>query len=82
MRVFPLIFLLMACAASIPEDDACGASGFEALVGQSQDVFAAMTFPETTRFIYPDTLVTMDFNAERLNFNIDENGIITGVRCG
>jgi hypothetical protein len=34
------------------------------------------------RVIYPDTAVTMDYNADRLNFEVDRTGRITRVNCG
>lgn len=43
---------------------------------------AAMTFPDTTRFIAPDTAITMDYRAERLNFDLDAAGVITRIWCG
>jgi Peptidase inhibitor I78 family len=76
--------ILSACVpVTEPEDtDACRASGSQNLVGQSGDILAAMTFPIGTRVIYPDTAVTMDFNAERLNIIVGRNGRIEAVNCG
>lgn len=34
------------------------------------------------RLIRPNTAVTMDYNAERINFVIDANETITSIRCG
>jgi hypothetical protein len=34
------------------------------------------------RVIYPDTAVTMDYSADRLNFEVDRTGRITRVNCG
>ena len=34
------------------------------------------------RHIRPDTQVTMDYRAARLNIDIDAAGVVTGVRCG
>ena len=44
---------------------------------------AAITIPAglNHRIIAPDTPVTMDFNAERINFLTDANGVITSVEC-
>ena len=30
----------------------------------------------------PDQAVTMEYRAGRLNIDVDENGVITGFRCG
>lgn len=34
------------------------------------------------RIIEPDDKVTMDFDEERLNIDVDAAGIVTGMRCG
>ena len=52
------------------------------LVGYDVYVLAAITFPDTTRFISPGDAVTMDYSPERLNFDLDETGTITRVWCG
>lgn len=77
--------ILSACAAETTDPvtkDTCGAAGLEHLVGQDMSALAAMTFPDTTRFIPPDTAITMDYRAERLNFDLDEAGLITRIWCG
>ena len=77
--------LLSACAPETVDpavEDTCGASGLEHLVGQDMSALAAMTFPDTMRFIAPDTAITMDFQAERLNFDLDKAGVITRIWCG
>jgi hypothetical protein len=60
--------------------DTCGASGYSSLVGSN---VAAVTLPADLnhRIIGPDTMVTMDFSAERINFLTDANGVITSVEC-
>lgn len=79
--------LLAACepmqTAEAPAEpgDACGASGFQGLIGQSRDVLAAMTFPADTRIIGPDQPVTADFRTERLNIEYDRNGRIEKISC-
>ncbi|MEL7461339.1 MAG: I78 family peptidase inhibitor [Pseudomonadota bacterium] len=86
LRLFVLPFaLLTACAAEsvdAPPDDSCGAPVLSHLVGQDMSALAAMTFPDTTRFIAPDTAITMDFSPTRLNFDLDDAGVITRVWCG
>lgn len=84
--------LLAACVAPVPAPapapepgpgpDACGAASLQSLVGQTEGALAGMTFPNSTRFIYPDTVVTMDYSAERLNIVFDPTGRIVQVRCG
>ena len=62
--------------------DACGASGWQSLVGESRDVLAAMTFPAPMRVIGPNDAVTMDYLPNRLNVIYGEDQIITRVECG
>lgn len=82
-----LVALALAACVAAPEplpvdEDACGASGSQNLVGQSADILAAMTFPIGTRLIYPDTAVTMDFSPERLNIAVGPTNRIEEVYCG
>ena len=84
LSLFPLL-VLAACAEPIPDEpaaDACGAASLQRLVGQDMSALAAMTFPDTTRFISPGDAVTMDFSPTRLNFDLDEDGTILRVWCG
>jgi hypothetical protein len=76
-----LSFGLAACVAE-PEQNVCGAAGMQNLIGQDDDVLAAMTVPVGTRLIYPGTPVTEDYSPARLNIDIDQFGRITGVWCG
>lgn len=85
MRVALLLGALMlgGCVMSEePEQNACGAAGMQGLIGQDDDVLAAMTLSQGTRFIYPGTPVTEDYSPSRLNIDIDQYGLITGVWCG
>ena len=47
------------------------------------NVLSDQRVAEQLRFMNraPDTPVTMDFNAERINFLTDANGVITSVEC-
>lgn len=67
-------------AAEATAQDTCGASQYASLVGSN---FAAVTLPAgaNIRIIQPNTPVTMDFSAERLNIITDANGIITSLEC-
>jgi len=60
--------------------DTCGASQYRAMVGSQ---LAAVTFPSDAgiRIIQPDSVVTQDFRAERLNVIVDANGVITSLEC-
>jgi hypothetical protein len=60
--------------------DTCGAAQYSAMVGSN---IAAVTFPADSgiRIIQPDTAVTQDFRADRLNVIVDANGVITALEC-
>ena len=64
-----------------PVADACGASGYQSLLGAS---LAAVTLPEdvNVRVIRPGDAVTMDHREDRMNIELDDDGTITRVYCG
>lgn len=64
-----------------PDPDACKASTYQGLVGQSQTVLASMMLPAGTRVIGPGDAVTMDFRHDRLNLEIGESGRIERIAC-
>lgn len=76
----PVTTVAPTTAAEATAQDTCGASGYASLVGSN---FAAVTLPAgaNIRIIQPNTPVTMDFSAERLNIITDANGIITSLEC-
>lgn len=61
--------------------DACGALGYQGLVGQPREVLNAMKFPIGTRVIGPDDAVTADYNVQRLNIEYGRGGLIEKVGC-
>ncbi|ANP44765.1 hypothetical protein ATE48_01910 [Candidatus Viadribacter manganicus] len=73
-----------ATAATTPAEataqDACGAAQYAALVGTN---IAAASFPADSniRIIQPNTPVTQDFRADRLNVLTDASGVITSLEC-
>lgn len=84
--VFAATFVLIGCvpaekATQQSGPETCPKSQFSSLIGT--DVNAAI-FPLslTYRTIYPDDVVTTDHLPERLNVQVDANGVITGVSCG
>ncbi len=89
LAIMMILPVLMACdgiqtaAPATPDagSDTCGASGYSSLIGQN---FAAVTLPVGTdlRVINPGDMVTMDYRATRVNFELDAGGLITVVRCG
>jgi len=64
--------------------DAAKASGFvgrkadEALVERARQAAGA----ERARVLTPGTMVTMEYQAGRLNLDVDAAGIVQAVRCG
>lgn len=34
------------------------------------------------RILPPGSMMTMDHNEQRINVHVDDNGIVTGLRCG
>ena len=75
------------CLAASPalaqqDDDLCGAAGFQGLVGQSGEIARMLVLDQPVRAIAPNSPVTRDYRLDRINFDLDENGIITVVRCG
>lgn len=53
----------------------------KALVGEDIDAVQA-ALPEKSRIIPPDTAVTQDYRADRVNVDLDEDGVVTRVWCG
>jgi hypothetical protein len=60
--------------------DTCGAAAYRAMIGTP---IAAASFPATPniRVIMPDSVVTQDFRADRLNVIVDASGNITALEC-
>lgn len=69
-------------AAVASGEDACGASGFQTLVGTSVGTLDPSTLPEPRRIIFPGQSVTMDLQAERLNVEIGGDDLVARVYCG
>ena len=89
MRLTLLTIPLLALAAcqegggpDLGGPDACGASGWQYLVGEYRDVLAGVALPEPVRVIGPNDAVTLDYSLERLNILYNDGGIIVGVNCG
>ncbi|WP_367311468.1 I78 family peptidase inhibitor [Aaestuariibius violaceus] len=61
--------------------DTCGAADYESLVGSN---IAAVTLPSSLndRVIGPGDIVTQEYSPGRINFRVDENGVILSVTCG
>lgn len=62
--------------------DTCNMAQYSALVGKPATDPAVPAAGPTVRIIKPDTQVTMDFSATRLNIEVNGSGVITGMKCG
>lgn len=90
--------LLVACTAPAPAPatgaapagpaaGVCNAQGAQFAVGKRA---AASTVEEArqrsnsymARVLWPKQVVTMEFNAQRLNLDVDAAGVVQRVRCG
>lgn len=54
----------------------------ERLLGKHRDVLGTLQFNQPIRVIEPNMAVTQDFNPNRINFLVDDRGIIRGINCG
>lgn len=87
-----LLALPLALAACLPPaedapppvmpEDACGANGLQDLLGQPVAALTPMTLRQPVRVISPGQPVTMDYQAERLNVELNASKVITRVSCG
>lgn len=61
--------------------DSCGAAEYQDLTGAS---LAAIRLPRipNARYIAPETVVTKDYDPERVNIYIDEDRVIARIICG
>ncbi|MDO5704144.1 MAG: I78 family peptidase inhibitor [Paracoccus sp. (in: a-proteobacteria)] len=61
--------------------DACGASGYQGLIGQPRSVLDSMRFPLGTRTIGPSDAITADYRPDRLNIEYGAGGLIEKIAC-
>lgn len=87
-----------ADAAAAPVDDTgkateappvgnCDATQAQGLVGQTySDALGAQAQQDASardlRVLRPNDMTTMEFVGERLNVELDDGNVVTGVRCG
>ena len=79
--------LLVACQApgtnQSQEDDQCGASSHQYLVGTLVSDLNKLTLPELSRILHPTTpMMTRDYRIDRVNIYVDEGGKVVKVACG
>ncbi|MEB8387177.1 I78 family peptidase inhibitor [Rhodobacteraceae bacterium KMM 6894] len=81
---------LLTLAACQPEDatmkqpdtDSCGAATLSARIGTPAKDYDFANANRPHRIIPPNSAVTMDHRPDRLNVDLDEQGVITRLWCG
>lgn len=68
--------------ADEPSPNQCGAYDLQYLVGSPDTVLQTMRFNKPVRVIPVGSAVTMDYNPDRINFELDRYGMISRVACG
>lgn len=61
---------------------ACGADMLQPMIGQPEGEIHESSLPHPYRIIHPGQAVTMDYNPNRLNIEINEEGRVEAVECG
>lgn len=64
-----------------PDLTSCNGQEWVPFVGQPAAQLEGK-LPEKARVIAPDSAVTQDFRPDRVNVDVDDAGLITGIRCG
>lgn len=64
------------------EPDTCKLSNVLYLRGQPAIAIQTAGLRQPTRIIKPGDVVTQEYAAERVNFHIDETGLIGRISCG
>ncbi|MFJ4443300.1 I78 family peptidase inhibitor [Pseudomonas sp. NPDC089422] len=73
--------------ASAGNDGRCQASGADFAIGKpgSADLLEQArkaSGSQMARILKPHDVVTLEYRSERLNLNVDEQGVVTRVNCG
>ena len=67
-------------ALPAPAADTCGAARNSDLLGRSLDEISVQPGPDL-RIVEPDSMITMDLRAERLNIETDAAGRVVRLAC-
>lgn len=70
-----------------PTPDSCTSSAVEHFKGQSAtpellEQARQQAGASTARILTPNSVVTLEYNGQRLNLNVDDQRVITRVSCG
>ncbi|WEL53661.1 I78 family peptidase inhibitor [Pseudomonas kermanshahensis] len=76
-----------APAAPAGNDGRCEASGADFAIGKpgTPDLLEQArkaSGSQMARMLKPHDVVTLEYRSERLNLNVDEQGVVTRVNCG
>ena len=76
-----------APAEATPPPGACDASQVQGLVGQAYSEEAAQQAKQDAnatqvRMLKPNQPITAEYLGERLNIEVDDKNLVSGVRCG
>ncbi len=74
-------FMICAAAACSADEDTCGAGALSPLLNQPLDQVEGQ-LPEQARILPPDSVMTQDFRPDRVNVDLDEDGVIIRLWCG
>ncbi len=77
-----LLLALQACAPTAPVVSACAPEALSGYIGADRAALSALTFTGPLRWVLPDGRLTADYNPQRLNVQLDDNGVITRMYCG
>jgi hypothetical protein len=64
------------------EPDTCALTQAEFLRGQPGTLVPTAGLTHPYRIIQPGSIITQEYNAARVNFYLDEAGIIARISCG
>lgn len=62
--------------------DTCGGAQYGGLIGRDATVLEGVLILRQVRVLRPNSMMTMDYRAERLNFQVGEDGTLTRIFCG
>lgn len=60
----------------------CGMERLQHYVGQPRVNVPRSAMPENYRVVGPDTVVTMEYRADRLTIRVNENDVVESMACG
>lgn len=64
------------------EPDTCGAAPFVHLVGGPVDRVHMAGLPGIYRVLAPGAIVSQEYNAQRIDIQVDGAGVVTRLTCG